>query len=323
MPESEDLPFTNNYPLITVYNRCMIAVLIERLPFFSCTCETYECGCAFGQVFFYAFKNKLEVTLKKRDHVYTIDDYAYRSPLRNWNLALKAGFAMAVLVMGIGISQPLVSGWMIMTGLLVSILGCRVPVRDYLELLAVPLVFVALGCAAIAVQINLEDGLHLYLSRESVMEAVNVALRTLGAVSILYVLVLSTPVHEIAAVLRRLHVPKIMTELMVLIYRYIFLLVDAQHTMRLAAESRLGYCDFKTSCRTFGHSMSSLLLVSMRKASRYYDAMLSRGYDGELLFLEEEKTVKVWQALLLIMYVASLFFWKLAGEYLTAAIPSG
>lgn len=258
--------------------------------------------------------------MKKRDYVYTINDYAYRSPLRNWNPALKTGFAMAVLVTGTGISHPLVSSWMIITGMLVSVFCCRVPVREYLELLAVPVVFVVLGCAAIAVQVDLESGVHLYLSRYSVLEAVNVALRTLGAVSILYVLVLSTPVQEIAAVLRRLHVPKIMTELMVLIYRYIFLMADVQHTMRQAAESRLGYCDFRTSCRTFGHSMSSLLLISMRRASRYYDAMLSRGYDGELLFLAEEKTVKGWQALLLAMYVGSLLFLKLAGEFLAAII---
>ncbi len=244
--------------------------------------------------------------MKKRNHVYTIDDYAYRSPLRDWNPALKAGMAMAVLAVGIGISNPFVSGWMIATGTLVSVGGCKVPFRNYMGILAVPVTFILLGCTAIAVQVGMEDGLHLYLSRESVMEAGNVALRTLGAVSVLYGLVLSTPVYEITAVLGRLRVPKVMTELMILVYRYIFLLVDAQHTMRQAAESRLGYCDFKTSCRTFGYSMSSLLLVSMRKASRYYDAMISRGYDGELLFLEEEKPVKWWQVLILAVYGASL-----------------
>ena len=261
--------------------------------------------------------------MRKRDHVYTIDDYAYRSPFRSWNPALKAGTAMLVLVMGIGISDPAVSCWMVFTGGLIAVLGCRVPVRDYLEILKIPLVFILLGCAAIAVEVGMEGGLRLYLSRESVKEACHVALRTLGAVSVLYCLVLSTPVHEIVTVLRRLRVPKIVTELMILIYRYIFLLVEAQHTMRQAAESRLGYCDFRTSCQTFGNSMSSLLLVSMRKASRYYDAMLSRGYDGELLFLEEEKAVKAWQVLCLAAYAVSLPLVKmissmLMGSHLTS-----
>lgn len=261
--------------------------------------------------------------MKKREHVYTIDDYAYRSPLRGWNPALKAGAAMVVLVAGIGISDPFVSGWLVVVGLVVSVLACKVPLREYLGILAVPLMFIVLGCVAIAVQIGTAGGPRLYLSRESVMEAGNVVLRTLGAVSILYVLVLSTPVHEIIAVSRRLHVPKIMTELMVLIYRYIFLLVEAQQTMRHAAESRLGYCDFRTSCRTFGNSMSSLLLVSIRKASRYYDAMLSRGYDGELLFLEEAKPVKGWQVALLAAFGVSLPVVKLAGEWLTRGYLTG
>lgn len=252
--------------------------------------------------------------MKRRNHVYTIDDYAYRSPLRNWNPALKTVAAVAVLAVGIGISSPFVSGWMIVTGALVCVWGCKVPLRDYLGILAAPMVFVVLGCAAIAVQVGMGGGLHLYLSRASVAEAGNVALRTLGAVSVLYALVLSTPVYEMTAVLRRLHVPKVMTELMILIYRYIFLLVDAQNTMSQAAESRLGYCGFKTSCRTFGHTMGSLLLVSMRKASRGYDAMISRGYDGELLFLEEEKPVRWQQVLMFAVYAASLPLVMLAGN---------
>lgn len=254
--------------------------------------------------------------MKKRDYVYTIDDYAFRSPLRSWNPALKAGTALVMLLAGIGMSDPFVSCWMAVTGLLLSVLACRVPLRNYLGMLSVPLVFILLSCVAIAVQIGFEGGVHLYFSRDSVMEAGNVALRTFGAVSMLYVLVLSTPVHEMVAVMRRLHVPKIMTELMTLIYRYIFLLMEAQQTMRYAAESRLGYCDFRTSCRTFGNSMSSLLVVSMRKASRYYDAMLSRGYDGELLFLEEEKTVSGVQVVSVVCYVASLPLVKLIGSYL-------
>ena len=244
--------------------------------------------------------------MKKRNHVYTIDDYAYRSPLRDWNPALKAGMAMAVLAVGIGISNPFVSGWMIATGTLVSVGGCKVPFRNYMGILAVPVTFILLGCTAIAVQVGMEDGLHLYLSRESVMEAGNVALRTLGAVSVLYGLVLSTPVYEITAVLGRLRVPKVMTELMILVYRYIFLLVDAQHTMRQAAESRLGYCDFKTSCYSFGQVASNLLVVSLKRGNNYYNALEARCYDGDLRFLEEEKPLKAGQIVMAVIFIVVL-----------------
>ena len=78
--------------------------------------------------------------------------------------------------------------------------------------------------------------------------------------------------------------------------------------MKAAAVSRLGYVDFKTSCRSFGQTGGNLFLLSLRKANTYYDAMVSRGYEGELVFWEEEKPVKLWQVGILAMYAAGLVF---------------
>ena len=77
-----------------------------------------------------------------------------------------------------------------------------------------------------------------------------------------------------------------------MIYRYIFILLEVSTKMKNAADSRLGNCDFKTSCSTFGSIGANLLVISMRKANAYYDAMESRCYDGDFLFYEEEKTVE-------------------------------
>jgi cobalt/nickel transport system permease protein len=103
---------------------------------------------------------------------------------------------------------------------------------------------------------------------------------------------LSTPISEIIYVLRKAYVPKIIVALMSLIYRYIFILMDVSAKMKNSAKSRQGYCDFKTSCYTFGSIASNMLIIPLRKANAYYDAMESRCYDGELLFLEEDKKIE-------------------------------
>lgn len=64
--------------------------------------------------------------------------------------------------------------------------------------------------------------------------------RALGAVSCLYFLSLSTPLPELLAVLRRVHVPAIMVELAVLIYRYIFILLATFREMKDSAASPAG-----------------------------------------------------------------------------------
>jgi cobalt/nickel transport system permease protein len=96
-----------------------------------------------------------------------------------------------------------------------------------------------------------------------------------------------------------------------MIYRFIFVLMDTQASMQTAARSRLGYQGFKTSCRTFGLIGASLLVVSMKKAGAYYDALIARGYEGQLLFLEEEKSVNGTQILAFIGFflLIALVIW--------------
>ena len=131
-------------------------------------------------------------------------------------------------------------------------------------------------------------------------------LKIFAAISALQMLTLSTPSSEIIYVLRKAHVPKIVVELMSLIYRYIFILMDVYTKMKNSAKSRQGYCDFKTSCYTFGGIASNMFIISLGKANAYYDAMEARCYDGELLFLEEDKKVEIGQAIAFSVYMSFL-----------------
>ncbi len=69
-------------------------------------------------------------------------------------------------------------------------------------------------------------------------------------------------------------------------------MIDTHSRMKNSAESRLGYCDFKTSCYSFGQVASNLLVVSLKRGNNYYNALEARCYDGDLRFLEEEKPLK-------------------------------
>lgn len=62
----------------------------------------------------------------------------------------------------------------------------------------------------------------------------------------------------------------------------------------------------KTSCYTFGSIASNMLIISLRKANAYYDAMESRCYDGDLVFLEEDKNLEVMQIVLAAVFIMFL-----------------
>ncbi len=232
--------------------------------------------------------------------VFSIDFYAYASGIRSWNPKFKAAFAMICLILCIACDNFYVAiSSIILMGYITMFMG-GLPFRRYLSLMTIPIVFLLFGSFAIAVgfalspigQYNLHLGFfYIYCSDASLREMALLIVKAFGAVSAMYMLTLSTPASEIIAVLRSIHIPKIFVELMSMIYRYIFLMMDTQCRMKNSAESRLGYCDFKTSCLSFGQVASNLLVVSLKKGNTYYQALEARCYDGELLFLEEDKEV--------------------------------
>lgn len=196
-----------------------------------------------------------------------------------------------------------------------TVIEGEIPLRAYLSILAIPIAFVLLSTFTIAIdfskepigQYNLYLGFcYIFTSTVQIKKVIFLILKIFAAISALQMMNLSTPASEIIYVLRKAYVPKIIVELMSLIYRYIFILMDVSTKMKNSAKSRQGYCDFKTSCYTFGNIASNMLIISLKKANAYYDAMEARCYDGELVFLEEDKNIDRVQVISATAFIISL-----------------
>ncbi|MGN0106400.1 MAG: cobalt ECF transporter T component CbiQ [Hominilimicola sp.] len=247
----------------------------------------------------------------KEKNVYSIDTIAYNSKIKHWNSEFKMMFALFSLTACIVSGNIFVSLFVIAAMAVISIGIGGVNCGRYLKLMTIPFTFIILGTVAIAAgfvkepvgQYNLNlKFFYIYTTNVEIFKALKAALKALGSVSSLYMMTLSTPVNEIVSAMRKIHIPKLIIELMNMIYRFIFILAEVQHSIKTSAKSRLGYCDFKTSCYTFGISAASLLIISLKKANAYYDAMESRCYTGELLFLEEEKPIRKNQIIIGVIY---------------------
>ena len=111
--------------------------------------------------------------------------------------------------------------------------------------------------------------------------------QALASVSCLYFLSFNTPMPDILNVLRVMRCPRIILELMLLIYRYIFVLLEIASNLRTAQNSRLGNKDYRTSLKSFGALASALFIRAIKKSNALYDAMESRCYDGTIRVLNE------------------------------------
>ena len=251
--------------------------------------------------------------------VFSIDYYAYISAIRDWNPMFKVFFALAVLILVIAVDSLYVSLFVLITMAFLTIVRGRIPVHQYISTLTIPIVFVLVGSLTIALsfarqplgQYNLHLGFfYIYTNDADLLRMFNLMAKAMAAVSALFMMTLSTPSGEIISVMRKVHMPKLFVELMNMIYRYIFVIMETNRKMHDSAESRLGYVDYRTSVKSFTGTASNLLVVSLKKANAYYDALVSRGYDGELRFLEKEKKLDKEQAVLGIVYIlciAALF----------------
>ena len=110
----------------------------------------------------------------------------------------------------------------------------------------------------------------------------------------MYFLSLNTPVTDLTMALEKLHVPKLLVELMELIYRFIFVLAETAANIRLAQESRLGYQGFRRSVNSLGTLSSMVFLQAWRKGQSIYTALESRGYTGSLTTLAGDYTPGLW-----------------------------
>lgn len=241
-----------------------------------------------------------------------IDYYAYRSGLKNINAGIKVFLTLVTLFLVILLSRISVSVFVIISmGLLTLGIG-KTPWKIYWRLMTVPLTFMVFSGAAIAVQFTKTPVagswyfsahfFHLCVTRQSLFTAVLVFFKAMAGMSTLYMMALSTPMNEFILVLQKIHLPRLLAELMNLIYRYIFILFEVADQMQTAAKARLGYHGFLRSMKTFAGVAGNLFLISLKKAGAYYDALLARGYDGKMEFLTEDKPVKGWQLAGCVLY---------------------
>lgn len=112
----------------------------------------------------------------------------------------------------------------------------------------------------------------------------NIVLRFALTVGAALVLLASTGLHRLCAGLQRLGVPAVFVTQLLLLYRYLFVIAAEGARMLRSAQVRAG--PGSLSLRVYGALVGHLLLRSLDRAQRVYQAMVARGYGGEIRRLD-------------------------------------
>ncbi len=225
-----------------------------------------------------------------------LDAYAYTNHLRALPPQQKLTFALVVLGIGL-IAHPMNQG-LVFVWLSVWTVGyARIPARVYGSLLMVMLFFLLISIPALVVEVVPADqrfliqtnafgglvmgGWYGFISRTGCFQAIVIGMRSLACTACLLFILLTIPFAELLSVLRQCRVPGVLLDLLLLMYRFIFLFLDVLTQLQLAQRARGGYRTRQRWMYSVGLLVSQLIVRSLQHYHHFSLALISRGFNSD------------------------------------------
>ncbi|HWI54996.1 MAG TPA: cobalt ECF transporter T component CbiQ [Desulfobacteria bacterium] len=122
---------------------------------------------------------------------------------------------------------------------------------------------------------------------EGLLLGLTILARITASMAIILFLSVTTPIYELGRALVWFRIPEVIVEILLLTYRYIFVLWDEGMRIREAQSLRLGYSasspgGWKRSLRSTFTLMAMVVIRAYDRADHTFSAMHLRGYNGSL-----------------------------------------
>jgi cobalt/nickel transport system permease protein len=211
-----------------------------------------------------------------------IDTSAYLNRWRKKSLAEKSLLAFGMLLIAVSVSSwqaaLLVAALMIGA----TLFGAGVAFPLWWKTMTPPIGFLIAGVFTLIFQVQLW---HIGIAPHGLELAGRVGARAFAGLTCLLFLALTTPAADLAAGMRRIGVPAEIAEMMLLMYRFIFLLTDTAETMNAAQAARLGHITYRGHMKSLSLLIANLMPRALARAHALEIGLAARGWRGELRVL--------------------------------------
>ncbi|MGI8384622.1 cobalt ECF transporter T component CbiQ [Robertmurraya sp. P23] len=220
-----------------------------------------------------------------------IDYFAHINKLNHVNSFEKMVFSMGSLLLVLLLKNSWISFLVLIVMSVFILFVAKIPISYYGKLLLLPLSFLSIGSVSIVLSIAAapSTGVHqailliklanvyLYFLPDQVEVVVPLIIRSFSSICCLYFLILTTPINEIVCLLHRWKVPTLLLEIMMLTYRYLFLLLETATDIYVSQKSRLGYQSISSGLFSAGRLVTSLFIKTYHQAKELQISIDSRG----------------------------------------------
>jgi cobalt/nickel transport system permease protein len=150
-------------------------------------------------------------------------------------------------------------------------------------------------------------GISVY--QEGLSFGLTLFLKFLVSITSIVLLSSTTPMHEIICAGRKLGLPSIISTLLGLMVRYIFIMYDVLESTLNAQKSRCfnsKNLTYKQMLNIFGYSVGALFIRSYEQGERTYLSMISRGYSEDSKVISYDRSIGVGDAVFSILTIIML-----------------
>ncbi|MFD9244852.1 cobalt ECF transporter T component CbiQ [Streptomyces sp. NPDC059556] len=213
-----------------------------------------------------------------------IDAAAHSSRWRRRHPAEKAllGFGLTLCAVGL---PPWPGAVLVAAATLTVLLGpAGVPGRALWRAFRIPLGFCVTGAIPLLFEVGGARGL-VALAPDGPTHAGELLLRTASASLGVLLFAFTTPVSDVLPRLVRAGVPAPVVDVALVMYRIIFLLLDAMAKIRQAQAARLGHTTRAATWRSLAGLGATAFVRAFDRAQRLQSGLAGRGYDGTLRVL--------------------------------------
>ena len=243
-----------------------------------------------------------------------MDALAYSSRMLNWAPLGKLILVIAVLVVNVMTDSVITAFAVLALGLALMAYSTNMRIPFMLGVaIAEALLILIVACGIISINGDHSQPciwsehflwLDFYMTADSFNQAWLVLIRSVAGITMMMAFATSTPIPHLAQALRQICIPDEICEIVVLIYRYAFLLLERMDTMWSAAGSRLGFSGIRRSISTVASIAVGIFTSSMNLADKAQVSLECRGYRGYFpIWNRPKKAGFGWVALAIVVFV--------------------
>lgn len=244
-----------------------------------------------------------------------MDALAYRSRMLHWAPLGKLLLVIVVLVVNV-MTQSVVTAFAVMAlGLCLMAYSTNMKIPFMLGVaIGEAILILIIACGIISVNGDVSQPciwqakflwMDFYMTADSFNQAWLVMIRAVAGITVMMAFATSTPIPHLSQALRQIRIPPEICEIIVLIYRYAFLLLERMDTMWSAASSRLGFSGFMRSIKTVASIAVGIFTTSMNLADKAQISLECRGYQGYFpIYRRPPKAGVKWVVVAVVVFAA-------------------